>query len=512
MSRKINSRLIVTGSLEAVTPIHVGRFGDDIDSDMPLAVNGRNNFYLPGTSLAGAIREWCLRNFGKDKTEKLFGPERVPEKEEGHASFVIIDDAVTETKPMFVEIRDGVRIDGRTGSAADKGKFDRAVLPRGTSFDFEMTVELLDDDNSTKSAIGSLLEAMSREEVRFGGAKTRGLGRMKLDRINIHEEPLMGFDELLDLFRAPAEKKHRKPYTVAELVSAGVTKPKRESASLTIEITWEPVLPTMNKAGYDGFGVDSLPVVSAVDDEKVALVLAGSSVKGAFRAHASRIMNTLTADGSDTSTTPDFIGQLFGVKKERKQKARDGWKPGLAAVSIDDCYAKEKISRNHWQTVGTATADEDISASDWAVMKSLDEIRGPEKTGAGFHIAHHTAIDRFTGGVAEGALYSVLEPHGISWDPIRINIDFARIVDNKECLFLLLLMLRDFIDNRIPLGFATNRGMGEVRVTKIDLKGSGLEKIGLTAADFLSVEAGKLVMSDTLKKLGGDKWWVKKTN
>jgi CRISPR/Cas system CSM-associated protein Csm3 (group 7 of RAMP superfamily) len=37
---------------------------------------------------------------------------------------------------------------------------------------------------------------------------------------------------------------------------------------------------------------------------------------------------------------------------------------------------------------------------------------------------------------------------------------------------LLLLVLRDLAENRLPLGFATNRGMGEVEIEKIEIKGS----------------------------------------
>jgi hypothetical protein len=37
---------------------------------------------------------------------------------------------------------------------------------------------------------------------------------------------------------------------------------------------------------------------------------------------------------------------------------------------------------------------------------------------------------------------------------------------------LLLLVLRDFAENRLPLGFATNRGMGEVKDVSFAISGA----------------------------------------
>lgn len=39
---------------------------------------------------------------------------------------------------------------------------------------------------------------------------------------------------------------------------------------------------------------------------------------------------------------------------------------------------------------------------------------------------------------------------------------------------VVLLVLRDLAENRLPLGFATNRGMGEIKVASITLSSIGL--------------------------------------
>ena len=64
MARDTAIRYTLTGTLVCCTPLHVGGFGDDPDTDLPLARDGRGRCYIPGTSLTGALRWWCGRAFG----------------------------------------------------------------------------------------------------------------------------------------------------------------------------------------------------------------------------------------------------------------------------------------------------------------------------------------------------------------------------------------------------------------------------------------------------------------
>lgn len=518
MARRINSRLKINGTLQAETPLHVGGYGVDVETDLPLARNGRGELYIPGTSLTGVLRAWCARNFGENPTKELFGFQEKDKTKTGtredksHASFVLIEDAiVTLPNGLPTEIRDGVGIDRIYGTAADKSKFDRAILPKGSTLGFEMIVEIevqkkpkkngkteeerkgeTEDEfnsrvNETKTIIGNLLSALTDEEIRFGASKTRGLGRVKLIDCKIKEEKFTGFDEetkianILKLFEVNDGYEQFQTWRSAEKIG----KFESKQSKLKIEIEWQPTLPLMNKAGYEGIGVDMLPVTSGFGDEKLALVLAGSSIKGAFRSHAERIMRTLLncrteEKFNDQIDEIPIVENLFGARKKQprnedneiEKKRRE--KLGLGALSIDDCYSVESFNQKEWHEVEQASADENDSYTDF--FSKLDEI---EKPNLKFHPTHHTAIDRFTSGVADGALYSVLAPHNIKWQPIEMSLDLERIENKKASLMLLLLVLRDFAENRLPLGFATNRGMGEVEVKSIKLKGKILDDYGL---------------------------------
>ncbi len=516
MARKISSRLRISGTLQAETPLHVGGYGVDVDTDLPLSRNGKNQLYIPGTSITGVLRAWCERNFDKQEIDSIFGYQV---GDNGHASFVLIEDAiVTLPSGLQTEIRDGVGIDRFYGTAAEGAKYDRAILPKGSTLTFEITVEIAKDSDEarTKAIFGHLLEALQNQEIRFGASKTRGLGRVKL--ATLHKIQTQDFNDILSWITLDGKGEEiigddKIKAEIATLGLDGIS--KNASPKLEITICWKPTLPLMNKAGYEGIGVDMLPVTSGVADDKLSLVLAGSSIKGAFRSHAERIVRTLKnleakSDFNEQVKVP-IVQELFGGKKEKDTPNQPKSKIGLGALSIDDCYSVESFDQTNWRNIEQRTADNEKSAATWELTTALHTIKNgmthqTKISNPHFHISHHTAIDRFTGGVADGALYSVLAPHNIEWQPIKMSLNFSR-TDGKDkcCLMLLLLVLRDLAENRLPLGFATNRGMGEVKVKSIKLKGKNLTQIGLPKDLDVTLENGdvRLIDKETKEALKG---------
>ena len=519
MARKINSRLKIAGILTAQTPIHVGGYGESFETDMALAKNGNAEFYIPGTSLTGTLRSWFESNF-PNQTNSMWGYQ-IGDK--GHASFVLIEDLRLPEdlrNSLQSELRDGVGIDRHYGTAADHAKYDRAILPKGTELEFEMLIEIasrrLEDKKrniveetetefnsriiKTKVMFGHLLEAMQKGEIRLGASKTRGLGRVKFEPKEIAENSLKGFDQILKLI----QKQSSKTYSIEDLTKLDSSISPNPNDKITITIEWQPKSPLMVKAGYDGIGVDTLPLVSANGKDQVSLCLPGSSVKGAFRTQAERILRTfsevsakgefheqirlLNKKNKPTKST-ELIGEIFGAKKEKDDKSN----LGLGALSIDDCFAKKEflMKAEDWQNVETGkvtktvpagsgkTKEEDVSYFEQELWKALKKVEGnsdlvsPTKN---FHISHHTAIDRFTGAASDGALFSVLKPSPtLKWDNLNLSIDLSRFStkETKHCaLMLMLLVLRDFAENRLPLGFATNRGMGEVKEVSFKIEGA----------------------------------------
>ena len=471
MARRIHSRLKIVGELTAETPLHVGGYGESFETDMALARNGKGEYYIPGTSLTGALRNWFEKSF-IDQTDKQ--TEESTQKfvkdvwgyqdgNEGHASFVLIEDLALPEQVQS-ELRDGVGIDRFYGTAADGIKFDRAILPKGTRLKFEMTVEIQKDAKKIKAMFGHLLDALSKGNIRLGASKTRGLGKVTFAPRLIKEALFDEFSAILDV----VEKKPGKTYQIQSLQNEDTGITVSGSQLLTITIAWKPKSALMVKAGYEGIGVDMLPLTSANSTGKVSLCLPGSSVKGAFRAHAERILRTFSQQ--TVKDVPfheeiklDLTNELFGAKKEENEKNKF---LGLGALSVDDCYATEVFDSSVWSEVEAGELEDDKTYNTQTLWQALKKIDKDDKDDtSNFKISHHVAIDRWTGGASEGALYSVLQPTvKIGWQDICLTLDLARLPDDKKLpsLMLLLLVLRDFAENRLPLGFATNRGMGEV--------------------------------------------------
>lgn len=523
MARKIHSRLKIQGALTAETPLHVGGFGESPDTDLTLAQNGQGDFYIPGTSITGVIRAWCEKTFrdpnDKNKVDaiitQLFGPSHLKGAADGHASFVIIED-IALSKDIQSEIRDGVGIDRIYGTAADQAKFDRAILPKGTELKLEITVEIKaqkqssprgktekgptdesdvefeDRKNRTKAIFGYLLEALQKGELRFGASRTRGLGRVKAENsFSIIEQNLNNQPGVLAILQDGGNS-----LSIKELQDSDLNIKPIGNSQLEIKITWQPKSTLIVKAGYEGIGVDMLPLTSGSGKDKVSLCLPGSSIKGAFRSHAERIIRTIKPDKFPPKNdfheqiNIDLVNELFGAKKEKNGQASH---LGLGALSVGDCYArKSSMTVEDWRKVETGKvtktvvnekggkSEVEVSYNEqelWQALKKIDSDDKDDSTH--FKISHHVAIDRWTGGASEGALYSVLQPtSAIKWDNICLAFDFSRLPDEplkRRVLMLLLLVLRDFAEGRLPLGFATNRGMGEVE--RVCFKTSGLYEI-----------------------------------
>ncbi len=267
----------------------------------------------------------------------------------------------------------------------------------------------------------------------------------------------------------------------------------------------------MVKSEGDGIAVDILPLVSGCNGS-LTFVIPGSSLKGVWRSQAERIVRTLKAqtigDNFAEQVKVDLVKTLFGAAAELDEnKQQLGY---LGSLAIDDCYANIPISPDQWASVTNARDKEELRTSlDAAKLNDTQQ-------------AFHVAIDRWTGGAADGFLYSVLEPMGVSWQPIQLTLNLERLQTRQPgdiyypAIALFLLVLRDFMNNRLPIGFGTNRGMGAIKVKEIKIQGTGnlgelkdIQNLILTKNDFSEIHTDLITMlnkewQNWIKQLGGE--------
>lgn len=466
MARKITTRWKITGTLIADTPLHIGGVDGDADTDLALAVNGRGKYYVPGTSLAGALRGWMTQIF-VDLDQPL-DPQNIVNQywgfqhnDSGHASFIIVDDAEIQLQNGTIEIREGVGINRHSGTAAKRCKYSRAIIPKGATFPLNITFD--SQLEKLPDSLIQLLQALEKGDIRIGAAKTRGLGRIKLKDLNIKAQDLGSSVGIFDTLLQGGKPKDWKT------LSHDVT--YQSPANLTVDISWEPKDPVMVKAEGDGIAIDILPLVSQVGND-VTFVIPGSSIKGVLRTQAERIIRTVcqhsTPDNFLEQVRLDLVNELFGSAARSETD-----KGHIGALSVDDCFSEIFMKIPHWACV--ENAKEMTGDLRTALQRALGQE--PYKK---LQPAMHVAVDRWTGGAADGMLYSVLEPIGVIWQPIGLHLDLARLTTYnselvKPAIALLLLVLRDLANRKIPIGYGTNRGMGTITVSQIKLEGHQLD-------------------------------------
>ena len=506
MARNSAGRYLLEGNLVAETPIHVGAWGNAVDTDLPLARNGAGQWYLPGTSLAGVLR---AASESQD-TESLWGPRMAPGRESGSASWIFVDDAVISQgggSPR-IEVRDSVGIDRGLGVAANRIKFDRAVIPRGASIPLRVAVEMQPQGGEDSGGdieqrlLSSLRRMMERALLRIGAGQTRGLGKVRLHDATLHQQRWDTRDGMLSALKGEF---------------ADIESPDDDDLAgrdlINIQIHWRGLGPVMNKAGNQAVAVDMVPLMSDTE-AGLAIVMAGTSVKGVLRSQAEKILRTLGvksyAEQKGDPKADEFLNQidlpllefLFGLRglsekeREKRPTCHGNIQPGRGALAVDDCYGTQRVSDAAWRAVMGA-------ADDGKLREAL------AKAGLGsWQQAYHVAIDRWTGGAAEGFLYNVLEPHEVAWEPLELTIDHDRIPKQfrDPAMALLMLVLRDLSRQRLPLGFAANRGMGAVAIDEVVIEGWGSEPVQLAEGQL------EQLGPDRLSKLEqGWKQWLKET-
>ena len=457
MSQTIVGKIWVRGDLVAQTPISVGGLGAGEHVDLDGAVDGAGRFYIPGTSLAGPMRAWLSENIESEKLlDELFG--FIEQKGDGgQASSFFVEDSPAPDSVR--ERRHGIALREDTETVVDGFFYTRGLLPRGTRFPLEMELDVHEaprtGDEHPAGALTPLLRALSRGEIRFGACKTRGMGELRLENLRVDYYDFTGDPDALDRWLGARDSSEGRRGLVLEQELKALERfgtPKRRARRLfEVRVHWRALSPVMVKAGRDGVEADMLPLMSGVEGAKgaaggIAPVLPGSSVKGALRAQARRILHTLfDPNGEKASEKPeylDLVDALFGSTE---------W---AGRLSVDDVYYRPEapVSPGAW-------LKEDADA-----LNAVTERH------------QYVAIDRFTGGASEGALYSarpVKRDKGekeSGWEPIHLALDLSDFpeAEGHAALALLKLLIRDLEDGYVSIGFGSRRGMGEIAVERVD--------------------------------------------
>jgi len=257
---------------------------------------------------------------------------------------------------------------------------------------------------------------------------------------------------------------------------------KRFVNHCTLELTISPCGPMLIKSGKEGADPTKpdMEFVETYHQGGRSIYLPGSSLKGAIRAHAERIVRTV---GSDKR--PNNPGEVWAsdpLSRDRKNNPNlylDEWKkqnkthpyPG-AGLYKESCFTS--------QMFGSTSVASRIRVED-AYPLDVKRLKIEERNGV--------AIDRVFGSAVPGALFNY---QVCTAGEFRTKIHLKNFTLAQ--LGLVGLVLRDLNDGWFGLGFAKSRGMGLVEAT-------------LNSA--IVQYPGCVLDGDAVKAIGTDQTWNK---
>lgn len=465
MSRAIVGEYVLTGVLVADSALAIGSGEEGAHTDMACVRDGQGRWIIPGSALAGLFsaeyekfKPWGCKEF---------------------ASQLFIEDAVWSSGPKEDEVRDGVGIDRRTGTAAPTALYTREVIPVGTRFNWELRLEVVEGELD-RNAAREWLRAMAAKlasGVALGAATSAGLGTVRLD--GGHRLQWIGIgnrDELLGHLGV-----------LAGLGGSAVVEPLKLSTTpppnrLRITCAWKALGPLLVSVPVNGLA-DRLPRTTrkGARENVHHLVIPGTSIKGVLRSRAEWIVRTVAgvsvpARFLDQMNDPGVIGQLFGRPPLGRGRNRTGGRRG--AIRVHEVLSARPLP--NWPTIVQklmttrpgGTGDDRLTARAKSRKEASDAMSAQ---GGLLRINDHVAISRWTGGADEGKLFATVAPLPADgfWERIVLDIDLSRFASGRDvdrALLLLAVLLRDLTEGWIGIGHGTTRGYGEVTARAEDIQ------------------------------------------
>lgn len=538
------TRYELTIPVELTSELHIGGVDPVPNRDGEATVirfnrNGLKEPTIPGRSIRGAVRAACdvtrqaLEDAGDPATQdggvfskaswvSLWGDDTDYTGRSANdrglpsdASLPIRKSALTFHAVAFPDYKDsdsgesplprrhGVGIDRTTGAASDGALYEHEFLPRGTAFTIRITAEGRDDEpmenkqsegipgpassDTVEKLLEFIVDVLTSDTVSLGGRTGSGQGKIrviepKLRRLSGTTDAgtLTGPADILNALIGQDEEGTPIPL---ELGGWSLEEPAR----ITIN-WWSPTgvfvaedrkLTQQRQAKTRAEGNPDAPEITeplrdpSAAWEEAQLLIPGTSIRGTLRSRAARIARTVLAARGDLeplashdiheqiAAEPNLVRYMFGCTEYR------------GAVTVHDCRSVERGTR----------------------VKVT-----------------HNAIDRWTGGVVDGGLFTEAVYLGTEWEPITIDIDLRRLLKNIEtekrsevtdnpanadqaengsgngkqskvtdadyahAAFVLLgLALAELSAGTLPLGSRSTRGLGQVVVSSIDIRGSAHE-------------------------------------
>lgn len=421
-------RVIIQGTLTNNSDLHIGsgetRTADEGEQTRvnSFLIDADGLPYIPGSTLRGYLRSLLKPDSdGQSQRKHWFGDGRQHSDSDiqGTMGMLRIYDArLSSIDTLQLNQHSRTSIDAVTASAKRHHLSTHETVATGNTFAVRIEMDTLPEgDSITSDVIHQLLGLLDRlNHAQIGKGKSTGQGQMSWELTD--PDGLSGlsdkdFFSWLNNNRLQPLDKFIKPLELSALSPDDLQNQQWTEESFAIRAD-SPLL--INDSHHPDITEKQISHVFMYRNDNQAFIPA-STLKGWFRAHCRRILMTIglnqpDADYNDTQTRVDgALDRLFG-----------GTDTGASLVRFYDATVAFTPAEKHSQTFN--------------------------------------AVDRFTGGVKDNALYSVTALH--PGKPFESRIAWQKDKLKGWMQLLLMYCWRDAEEGDLVLGWGKSKGYGQL--------------------------------------------------
>jgi len=414
LDNSITDKIVIQLTFKNVSPLLIGG-GLDNSSDLNI-VRLSNGFpFIPGSSIAG-----CLLRCFQDNQDELdpggisfrqFWGIDISENEKIQ-SHISIGPSTMTSGEYSTMVYDGVRIDPKTGTAADQAKYDYEYVNPGVEFRCEIVVTIRKQFEATDfKRLSYFVITCFENEFQIGAKANKGFGELDLS------------NAVTDVFKFPKDFDRWMQFCADGQITDARDLSKlmnpieyKAISNLRIRINANLAGPIITALNIDGAGkVDKIQF----HRESGKYIIPASSILGPISHRARKILNTVYMNQANSLS---IHKNIFGDVEEETQ----------------------------------------ISCRSKIIVKE-SEIRNSRE-----HSQTRIQVDRFTGGVINSALAESLSiiPAGDK------NVEFIIILKNPEPkeITLLMMVIKDLLTGDLAIGGEKGIGRGLFRGGEVSLE------------------------------------------
>ncbi len=293
------NRIVLKGTIELISPVLIG-CGKSENTDVDVLLDTEGKPFIPASSFVGVLKHYIILDNGHARAlDKFWGYTK---DKSGRQSAVKCSD-LSCTKKSQTIVRDGIRIDNKTGIVESGAKYDYEIIERGAEFSLYMETVCSDnDDTFNRRMMATIKNVLESGDIHIGAKTNNGLGKIRLKDAAVFTFDFSRKEDVLKWLKKDFSRTgpfNETPFEVrSETFSINAIFDLNNSFIIR-SYSAEPEKP------------DAVSIKSNDD-----FIITGSSLKGAIRARSEKILNTL-------ERPQEILFSLFGnVNEDTKEKTR----------------------------------------------------------------------------------------------------------------------------------------------------------------------------------------------